>query len=182
MNSVMTCSAAALLLTMSSAASAQTKTIEGETQMVSATVEAIDHPNREVTVKTSEGKYEVLYMPAAIKRFDTLKVGDKVSAKYYENMVLQVKKPGDTDVNTAAASVNRSDTNVAATMSHQRTITATIAAIDMGVPSITFTGPQGWKYSSRVKDKDALSKVKVGDKVDITWTTAMVLSVDDTSK
>jgi hypothetical protein len=171
------CGAAALLAIVSTAASAQTKTI-GTTETVTATVEAIDHPNREVTVKTSAGKYEVLYMPESMKRFESLKVGDKVTAKYYENMVLQVKAPGSKDVNTATGGTVRAANGTAGTVSHQRTITATIAAIDMNVPSITFTGPEGWKYSSRVQDKKALASVKVGDKVDITWTAAMVLSVD----
>ena len=58
------------------------------------------------------------------------------------------------------------------------TITATITAIDMSVPSATFTGPRGWKYTSRVQDKDALAKVKVGDKVDIVWTEALLVSLD----
>ena len=49
----------------------------------------------------------------------------------------------------------------------------------MKVPSITFSGPNGWTYSSKVEDKEALSKVKVGDRVDITWTDAMILSIDD---
>jgi hypothetical protein len=30
-----------------------------------------------------------------------------------------------------------------------------------------------------VKDKDALAKVKVGDRVDITWTEALILSLDE---
>ena len=53
-----------------------------------------------------------------------------------------------------------------------------ITAIDMKVPSITFTGPNNWKYSSKVEDKAALSKVKVGDKVDIVWTEAVMISLD----
>ena len=67
----------------------------------------------------------------------------------------------------------------AGTAAHQRTITATITAIDNSLPSITFSGPNGWKYSTRVEDKAALAKVKVGDKVDITWTEAMILSLDE---
>ena len=45
------------------------------------------------------------------------------------------------------------------------------------IPSITFTGPNNWKYSSKVADKQALATVKVGDKVDITWTEAVLISV-----
>jgi hypothetical protein len=33
-----------------------------------------------------------------------------------------------------------------------------------------------------VQDKDALSKVKVGDKVDITWTEALLVSMDAPKK
>ena len=49
----------------------------------------------------------------------------------------------------------------------------------MKVPSITFNGPRNWIYSTKVEDKEALSKVKVGDKVDITWTEALILSIED---
>jgi Cu/Ag efflux protein CusF len=33
--------------------------------------------------------------------------------------------------------------------------------------------------STRVEDKAALAKVKVGDKVDITWTDAVMVTVED---
>jgi len=159
-------------------ASAQTKTLTGETKTVTASVEAIEKETREVTVKKSDGTYDVFYFPETIRRFDTLKVGDKITAKYYENLVLRVKAPGEKDVNSASGGTVRADGKSAATASRQRTITATIAAIDQSVPSITFTGPNGWKYSSRVEDKKALAKVKVGDRLDITWTEALILSVE----
>jgi hypothetical protein len=59
-----------------------------------------------------------------------------------------------------------------------RTITATITKIDQKAPSITFSGPNGWAHSTRVEDTKALAKVKVGDKVDITWTEAAVVSIE----
>jgi len=159
-------------------ASAQTKTLTGETKTVTASVEAIEKATREVTVKKPDGTYDVFYFPESIRRFDTLKVGDKITAKYYENLVLRVKAPGEKDVNSASGGTVRSESKVAGTTSRQRTITATIAAIDPAIPSITFTGPNGWKYSSRVEDKKALAKVKVGDRLDITWTEALILSVE----
>ena len=155
------------------------KTIQGEMQTVTVTVEAIEKSSREVTVKKPDGKYDVLYVPASVKRFDTLKIGDKITAKYYENMVLQLKAPGQASVDKESGAVTKSENKSAGTVAHQRTITATITEIDQNVPSITFTGPHGWTYSTRVQDKPALAKVKVGDKVDITWTTAMILSIDE---
>ena len=114
-------------------ASAQTKTLTGETKTVTASVEAIEKATREVTVKKPDGTYDVFYFPESIRRFDTLKVGDKITAKYYENLVLRVKAPGEKDVNSASGGTVRSESKVAGTTSRQRTITATIAAIDPAV-------------------------------------------------
>jgi hypothetical protein len=178
MHRLMLFAAAALVVTTASSAAAQTKTIPGKTEIVTATVEAIDHANREVTVKKPDGNYEEFYVPRSFTRFDALKVGDKITAKYYENIVLQVKPVGEKEVDKASGGVVRA-AGTAGTVSHQRTITATITALDSNVPSVTFSGPNGWQYSTRVEDKAALAKVKVGDKVDITWTTAMILSLDE---
>jgi hypothetical protein len=75
--------------------------------------------------------------------------------------------------------VTRAEATTGGTAAHQRTITATITAIDMNAPSVTFTGPQNWKYTTRVENKNLLGQVKVGDKVDLTWTEAMLLSLDN---
>jgi hypothetical protein len=157
----------------------QTKTLTGEQKTVTASVEAIDASNRSVTVKKQDGTYDVFYVPSAIKRFETLKVGDTVKARYYENIVLTMKKPGEASTDTSKRAVTRATEGAAGTAAHQRVITATITQIDINVPSITFTGPNNWKYSTRVEDKAALAKVKVGDRVDITWTEAMILSLDE---
>ena len=56
-------------------------------------------------------------------------------------------------------------------------MTATITGIDKSASSISFTGPNGWKYSRRVVDPAVLDKVKVGDQVDITWDTNVTVAV-----
>ena len=115
-----------------------------------------------------------------MKRFNELKVGDTITARYYENIVIRLKAPGEKDVDSGTLGATRGDgARPAGTVAEQRTITATITQLDPKVPSITFTGPNGWWYSSRVEDKEALSKVKVGDKVDITWTAAALVSIED---
>ena len=57
-------------------------------------------------------------------------------------------------------------------------MTATITAIDPKMPTITFTGPNGWKYTSKVQDTAVLANVKVGDKVDVVWTEAALVSIE----
>lgn len=171
--------AGALMAAFAAPAAAQTKTLQGEMKTVTATIEAIERSTREVTLKEQNGEYATIKVGPEVTKFDQLKVGDKVTAKYYDNIVLRLKLPGEKDVDSDSAALTPgARTAPGVTAATQRTITATITQIDMKVPSITFTGPNNWKYSSRVEDKVALSKVKVGDKVDITWTEAVLISVD----
>jgi Cu/Ag efflux protein CusF len=172
---------AALILTVPVArsATAQTKTLTGETKTVTATVEAIEASTRTVTFKLPDGTYTMKVAPPDMTRFSELKVGDTVTARYYENVVVRLKKPGESDVASASKATTPSgQESPGGTRAKQMTLTATITAIDPSVPSITFTGPHGYKYSSKVQDTEALGKVKVGDKVDIVWTEAMLVSVE----
>lgn len=171
--------AAAVLLSMPRTTTAQTKTFTSEMKVESGTVEAIEAQSRTVTLKKPDGTFVTVVAGPEVKRFAELKVGDKVTARFYENLVLRMKQPGEADVNSAARGVTPAVQDLpGATKAKQRTITATITNIDMKTPSITFTGPSGWKYTSRVLDKEALAKVKVGDKVDLTWTEAVLVSLD----
>jgi len=173
------CAVAAMVAAGVGTAWAQTKTITGEMKTTKATVEAIESSSRTLTLKREDGTYVTTVVPDGEKRFDELKIGDTINARYYENIVLRLKPAGEADVNTAsAAKTPGATTTPASTNAKQRTIAATITAIDRSLPSITFSGPNGWKYSSKVEDKKALEKVKVGDKVDITWTEALLVSLE----
>ena len=173
--------AAALVLPLAPALHAQTKTLPGEMTTVAATVEAVNASTRTVTLKGPKGNYVDVVAPDSVTKFSEIKVGDKITARYYDNIVLRVKHPGETSVDSDSTAVTRgTGSKPGATASTQRTITATITEIDPKVPSITFSGPNNWKYSSRVEDKKALATVKVGDKVDITWTEALLVSFEAT--
>ena len=170
---------ASLLAGSSADARQVSKTVTGETMTATATVEAIEQSRRDVTLKKADGTYAVLREPSSVKKFDSLKVGDTVKMHYYENIVLRLKAPGEPDVDTTSAATTPGAGGAnAGTMAGQRTITATVTAIDPSVPSIAFSGPNKWSYSSRVEDKEALAKVKVGDRVDITWTSASLVSFE----
>ena len=162
---------------------AQVKVIPGESETVTAVVESIDHATRTLTLKAPDGTYETIVAPASVERFDAIKVGDTLTATYYDNIVLRVKKPGEKDVDTASEALTKTPgVRPGVTAAKQRVITATITAIDMNVPSITFSGPNNWKYSSKVQDINALKTVKVGDKLDITWTEAVLVGFTSTKK
>ena len=166
-----------MMLSFAHIATAQSKTLTGQQRTVTATVEAVEMQTRTLTLKHDDGTYVQTVVPQDVKRFSEIKIGDRITARYYENVVLRLKKPGEPDVDTSAKATTPAQ-GPAGTRASQRSITASITAIDPKVPSVTFTGPNGWKYTSRVHDVEALAKVKVGDKVDITWTEATLISVE----
>jgi hypothetical protein len=169
---------AVLTLALVTNARAQVKEIPGDKVTASGTVEAIDHTSRVLTLKNQDGEFVTIDVPAGAKRFPEIKVGDKVTATYYDNVTVRLKKPGEAPVNAeAAAATPGTGVKPGGTVATQRTMTAVVEAIDPKVPSITFKGPQGWKYSRRIQDKNVLKQVKVGDQVDFTWTEAVMIEV-----
>ena len=171
--------AAAVLMSMARTAMAQAKTVRSEMRTETAIVESIEASTRMLTLKKPDGTFVTTVAGPDIKRFEEIKIGDKVTARYYENVVLLLKRPGDPEVDSRVKATTGSEQVLpGGTKARQRTITATISAIDMNLPTITFTGPNGWKYTSKVQDTEALAKVKVGDKVDIVWTEAVLVSLE----
>ena len=171
--------AAAVLVSMAGPAMAQTKTFGEKMITETGTVESIEMASRTVTLKKPDGTVVTIFAGPDIKRLGEVKVGDKITARYYENVVLRLKKPGEPEeVSAAKGTTGSEQATPGGTKAKQMTLTVTISAIDTATPSITFTGPEGYKYTSKVQDPVALSKVKVGDKVDIVWTEALLVSLE----
>jgi len=166
-------------LVPTSAVYAQSKEIPGDAVTITATVEAIDTATRTLTVKNTDGTYEPITVPRTMTRFSEIKVGDTITARFFNNVVVRKKPAGEAAVDTAKDAVTPgAGAKPGATAATQRTITATITAIDPKVPSISFKGENvNWNYSARVEDKNALAQVKVGDRVDITWTEALTVAL-----
>ena len=174
---------AAVMLLAGDLAIGQIKTVPGDKVTKTGTVEAIDHKGRVLTLASPSGELTTVNVPASVTRFDQIKVGDKVSATYYDNVTVRLKEPGEKPVNTLDSALTPTEgAKPGGTLGAQITMTATIEAIDPKVPSITFTGPKGWKYSRRVQDTNVLKQVKVGDQVDFTWTEAVLISVEAPKK
>src|SRR6516164_5412342 len=108
----------------------------------------------------------------------TITLSGTVETIDHDKRVVNIKTPGEPPVNTATGtSTAGQGERPGGTASEERTMTATISAIDKSASSISFTGPNGWKYERRVVDPTVLDKLKVGDQVDITWDTNVTVSV-----
>ena len=171
-------SACGLVILASSLPSGAQVRQQTQTITLAGTVESIDLNQRVVHIKTDNGKFETIDVPKNAKRFDELKVGDKVTVTYNNTVTARLKPPGEAPVaaDVQGSSMGQSTQPGGMAVVH-KTITATISAIDKDASSISFVGPNGWKYSRRVVDPTIFDKVKVGDLVDITWDTDLTVSV-----
>jgi hypothetical protein len=176
-NAILSVSGLVLALSLPSWAQ-EVKQLPTQTVTISGTVATIDHAKRVVNIKTADGKFETIDVPGGATRFDELKVGDKVSLTYNNNVSARLKPPGEAAVDTGSSTTTAGQqARPGGTATVQRTMTATVDTIDKNASSITFVGPNGWKYSRHVVDPSVFDKVKVGDKVDITWNTDVTVSV-----
>jgi Cu/Ag efflux protein CusF len=149
----------------------------------SLTIEAIDQSRRIVTLKDKDGLYHDVLCGPEVQRFDALKVGDKVTFSYHESIVTAVRKPGTASKPEQASAVTRTPgTAPGGTVSQEQTVTVTIEAIDPKVPSVGIKADNGHRMSFKVQNAKNLEGYKVGDKVEVTYTQALAVSVTPAGK
>ncbi len=145
---------------------------------LTATIEAIDRTARLITLKGPEGNLATVHADEKMKRFDELKVGDKVTATYYESIVVNVRKPGDPAPPASGASATAGKgASPGGTIAAQETVTVTVQSIDPKNQSVTVKRQDGGIVSLRVRNPKNIENVKVGDTVDITFTGALLIEV-----
>jgi len=166
-----------------SPARAQKPVTQGAAITETAVIVAIDSTNRLITLKSEDGTTDTIVAGPDVKRFAELKVGDKVTFKYYESIVYAIQQPGTKPPDPAAVGIVRSTgPKPGGTLSEQMTTVVTIKAIDLSIPSVTITTEDGSTMSFKVEDKKNLTGVKAGDKVQITYTRALAISVEAPKK
>lgn len=166
-----------LALAVPGIASAQPSVTKSNTVRGSATIQAIDKTTRAITLKTKDGE-ETFRAGPDMTRFNELKVGDTIEVTYIESIVMRVRKPGETATATGGdVALTRNTGAPGATMGAQMNTTVTVKAIDTSVPSITVLTEDGRTVTRKVEDKKNLEGVKVGDKIGITYTEALLVSV-----
>lgn len=154
---------------------------ESDVTTVHATVEAIDQANRLLTLKGEKGRTVTVKVPPEVERFSAMKVGDVVTARYIESVAVRVVVPGEPAPPDAAVDLGvtpRPGEKPGTTIADKIDVKVKVQAIDKGVPSLTILTPTGNSLSLKVKDPKRLEKLKVGDDINVTYTEALLLTVD----
>jgi len=156
---------------------------EARTTHETVVVTSIDRTHRTVTLQNSDGDVKTIDVPAEVKSYDTLKVGDKIDIDYQESIALSMLPTGTKPTASESSSTNRLAKGVGAT-SREMTVSATIISVDPKKNKVTFKGPRGNVRTVSVEDPDMqarLPALKVGQVVQITYTEAMVMSIRPSS-
>jgi hypothetical protein len=178
---------AVAMISFFSVSNSRAQETKGQTMVssetVTATVVQVNQKTREVTIKTKDGKEHSFIAGDNVKNLAQVKKGDIITAVYTEAIAYEVREHGTTGVQTTTAvAAAKPGEKPAGAVAQQTTVTVLITAIDPKVPTVTFMGPRGNKETIKVRDPKNLNGVKVGDKVDITYTEALAMKVDEAPK
>jgi Cu/Ag efflux protein CusF len=159
------------------------KPVVKESQVTAtATIKAIDPATRSVTLRAENGDEDTFTVGPNVTRFSQLKAGDVITATYYESLVFQVRKPGAPSTAGNAAGAARLKDKPGGALGSEETTTVTVKAVDMNAPSITVVTADGRTLTRKVAEKKNLEGISAGDKIDVTYTRALLVSAEPAKK
>ncbi len=155
---------------------------EGALMTVEATIESIDKETRQVTLKNEKGETTSITLDEKAGRIDDIDTGDQVVIDYLEVVTIQVfgadgAEPGVEG--EALVAKSEAGEKPAALAVEQVSVVLTIEAIDLENKLVTLKNKDGELKTVTLKYPENLKKVKVGDHVKITYTSALGLSVTE---
>ena len=150
-----------------------------------ATVEAVDQSTRMVTLKGPEGNSVTFKASAEVRNLAQVKVGDQVKLAYYESLAVRVLKKDEAFPaagESAAMARAKPGEKPAGVVGAETSVNATITAIDKKAKTATLKGEDGKSVTVTPRNPKNLEKVKVGDRLVITYTEAVAVKVEQAEK
>jgi Cu/Ag efflux protein CusF len=154
----------------------------GKLITASAKVVKVDTKNRELTLKDENDKPFTINVPEDVTRLDNVKAGDRLRVSFYESVAVSLAKPGEAAVGRMKSTTSGRTPGAlpGGIATQQITTTAKITKIDPSMEELTILGPEGKENTIKVDEPEAksqLSHLKVGDKIQTTYTQAMATQV-----
>ena len=156
-----------------------TGTVGANLVSTTARVKELDQATRVITLE-QPGRRLHFRVDDSVRNLPQVKVGDEVTVSYYESLAYAVRKAGEAQPGAAVTEqVQRAvpGEKPGGSAARVTTITATIAGIDKAAGTVTLRGPEG-EMTVKARYPENLEKVAVGDRVDITYSEALAVSVE----
>jgi hypothetical protein len=156
-----------------------------ELEEVTATVEAVNLETRLVTLKGQDGETFTIEAGPEVRNLPQVQVGDTVVARYYQAIGAQLKPAGapDAPVIDMAGERAAEGERPAGVIGTTATIPVTIVSTRDEGKVVSFYGEDGLVRVLEVQRPEAQEFVrglKEGDKVEVTFTEALAVSVEPT--
>lgn len=140
---------------------------------ISGEVVAIDPTTRLMTLKTADGTFEVMTVPAEVERIDQIKIGNKVEITETEAVLVDIEKGKDAGSMGVIPerTVERdpsAGSKPAGTITDKLTLYGKVESVDKAKSEVTVRGPNR-TVTLRVKDPALLDDLAPGDGVVATY-------------
>lgn len=148
--------------------------------MLTATVEAINHETREVSLRGEGGKLIEIVASEDARNLNQVKVGDTLEVEYVQSMSIEVVAATNAEAGVAeVVAAARSDEGQMPGMAAMDTLVINTVVEEINLEANTFKlrGPDGEVSEFTARDPENLKKAAVGDLVIITLTEAMGIVV-----
>ena len=155
---------------------------EAFTTTAEATVTAINHETREVTIQDASGEPFTFIASDEVRNLAQVEVGDKLIVEYMEAINIQVLSPGEAELGaaeSAAASRAELGEKPGGAMVSETVLVVEIEAINKESETVTLKDAEGNSKTVKVRNPANLDKVAIGDKVKITYTEALAIAVTE---
>ncbi len=152
-----------------------------QTVILTATVEAINHETREVTLKGPEGNSVSFVASEEARNLDQVSVGDIVTAEYVQSISIEVFAAENAEAGAGAIEVlGRSEEGAMPALAaiDALVVTAVVEEINLEANTFKLRGPAGEIREYEARDPENLKKAAVGDIVVITYTEAIAIAVE----
>ena len=163
------------MLSTGAAAQAQSPNAVTHEVTTTATVDRLERSSRVVTLRAKGNVLQTVYVDPTVKAFDDLKVGDVVTVRYTESVVVEVRPNAKlTAPQDTTAEARQADTAV----EEQLKAVVKIENIDPQRLFVTYRTHDNRKIVHPVQNKQLLEGIRVGDTVAITLTRARAVSIE----
>jgi hypothetical protein len=153
---------------------------------VSAEVQGVDLENHELTLKGPRGDVFTVDVSPENTRIEALKPGDQVHVRYSEAVAVELRVPGQPpSVTTQEFSKRSSGSMPGGVTGRKITATGEIVSVDAERNEFTIKTPSGTSETIAVDDPQnqaRLRSLKPGDRLQLTYTSAIALSVTPRGK
>jgi len=151
---------------------------------VEASVTSVNKKTREIVLRSDSGEEVAMIAGDEIKNFDQIKKGDRLKVRYFESLVLTLKKGGKAPLaENTTSDVQRAQPGQKPSINatETQTATGTITKVDKKRQTVMVQGPNR-SVELHVQQKDIFDKLKKGDQIEATYNEALAISVETVKK